>query len=75
MCCPCQLRYGEPVIRRAVPLALALISASNPTIQIMDTLSKFSHDHDAEVAHNSILAMGIVGAGMYISQILFILIF
>jgi len=57
------LRYGEPVIRRAVPLALALISASNPNLQILDTLGKFSHDSDPEVAHNSILAMGIVGAG------------
>jgi len=58
-----QLRYGEPVIKRAVPLALALISASNPRLQVLDVLSKFSHDSDAEVAHNAILAMGIVGAG------------
>lgn len=57
------LRYGEPVIRRAVPLALALISTSNPQLKILDTLSKFSHDTDQEVAHNAILAMGIVGAG------------
>jgi 26S proteasome regulatory subunit N1 len=57
------LRYGEPVIKRAVPLALALVSASNPKLQVLDVLSKFSHDSDAEVAHNAILAMGIVGAG------------
>eukprot|EP00918_Siedleckia_nematoides_P046027 GHVU01100887.1.p1 GENE.GHVU01100887.1~~GHVU01100887.1.p1 ORF type:complete len:874 (-),score=98.80 GHVU01100887.1:308-2821(-) len=57
------LRYGEPVIRRAVPLALALISASNPKLQILDTLSKFSHDSDPEVAHNAIISLGIVGAG------------
>jgi len=31
---------------------------------VLDVLSKFSHDSDAEVAHNAILAMGIVGAGM-----------
>lgn len=59
----CQLRYGELPIRRAVPLALALISVSNPKLQILDTLSKFSHDSDPEVAHNAIMAMGIVGAG------------
>jgi len=47
-----------------VPLALALVSASNPRLQVLDVLSKFSHDSDAEVAHNAILAMGIVGAGM-----------
>jgi len=44
------LRYCEPAIRRAVPLALGLISASNPKLNILDTLSKFSHDVDAEVA-------------------------
>ncbi|XP_053694982.1 26S proteasome non-ATPase regulatory subunit 2 [Sabethes cyaneus] len=57
------LRYCEPCIRRAVPLALGLISVSNPKLNILDTLSKFSHDSDAEVAHNAIFAMGLVGAG------------
>ena len=57
------LRYCEPVIRRAVPLALALSSVSNPKLNILDTLSKFSHDSDPEVAHNAIFAMGLVGAG------------
>ncbi|XP_025834364.1 26S proteasome non-ATPase regulatory subunit 2 [Agrilus planipennis] len=57
------LRYCEPVIRRAVPLALGLISVSNPKLSILDTLSKFSHDSDSEVAHNAIFAMGLVGAG------------
>ncbi|XP_046747338.1 26S proteasome non-ATPase regulatory subunit 2 [Diprion similis] len=57
------LRYCEPVIRRSVPLALGLISVSNPKLNILDTLSKFSHDSDSEVAHNAIFAMGLVGAG------------
>ncbi|XP_042627671.1 26S proteasome non-ATPase regulatory subunit 2-like [Cyprinus carpio] len=57
------LRYGEPTLRRAVPLALALISVSNPRLNILDTLSKFSHDADPEVAHNAIFAMGMVGSG------------
>merc|ERR1712241_1644353 len=57
------LRYCEPAIRRVVPLALGLISVSNPQLHILDTLSKFSHDADAEVAHNSIFAMGLIGAG------------
>ncbi|KAM3616802.1 uncharacterized protein V6R79_023679 [Siganus canaliculatus] len=58
-----KLRYGEPTLRRAVPLALALISVSNPRLNILDTLSKFSHDADPEVSHNSIFAMGMVGSG------------
>lgn len=60
---PTQLRYGEPTLRRAVPLALALISVSNPRLNILDTLSKFSHDADPEVSYNSIFAMGMVGSG------------
>ena len=57
------LQYGELAIRRMVPLAMSLLCASNPKLNVLDVLSKLSHDGDAEVAHNSILAMGIVGAG------------
>ncbi|RXM99756.1 26S proteasome non-ATPase regulatory subunit 2, partial [Acipenser ruthenus] len=53
----------QPTLRRAVPLALALISVSNPRLNILDTLSKFSHDADPEVSYNSIFAMGMVGSG------------
>lgn len=57
------MHYGEPTIRRAVPLALALLNPSNPQMSLVDTLSKYSHDNDLEVAVNAILAMGLVGAG------------
>ena len=57
------MHYGEPVIRRAVPLALGYACASNPLVTVLDTLSKYSHDHDQEVALNAIFAMGLVGAG------------
>jgi len=57
------LRYGEPSVRRAVPLAIALTSVSNPQLHIIDTLSKFSHDSDGEVAYNAIFSMGLAGAG------------
>jgi len=57
------LHYGEPVIKRAVPLALGLLSVSNPKLNILDTLSKFSHDSDPEVSYNSIFGLGLVGAG------------
>lgn len=46
-----------------MPLALSLISSSNPQLNILETLSKFSHDSDADTARNSIFALGIVGAG------------
>ncbi|CDI98389.1 26s proteasome regulatory particle subunit [Echinococcus multilocularis] len=57
------LRFGETPIKRIVPLALALCYISNPQLKVLDTLSKFSHDSDPELCYNSILAMGIVGAG------------
>uniref|UniRef100_A0A7E4V201 26S proteasome non-ATPase regulatory subunit 2 n=1 Tax=Panagrellus redivivus TaxID=6233 RepID=A0A7E4V201_PANRE len=57
------MRYGEPGIRRAVPLGLALLSVSNPQLSVLETLSKYSHDSDPETAHNAIFALGLVGAG------------
>lgn len=57
------MHYGEPNIRRAVPLAMALVSPSNPQMKVYDTLSRYSHDTDNDVAINAIFAMGIVGAG------------
>ncbi|OZJ06256.1 hypothetical protein BZG36_00827 [Bifiguratus adelaidae] len=57
------MHYGEAVIRRAVPLALGLLCVSNPLLTVLDTLSKYSHDNDQEVAINAIFAMGLVGAG------------
>ncbi|WVZ07830.1 hypothetical protein V8G54_021176 [Vigna mungo] len=44
------LQYGEQNIRRAVPLALGLLCISNPKVNVMDTLSRLSHDTDSEVA-------------------------
>ena len=57
------MTYGDPNVRKAVPLALGLISASNPQLPILDSLSRYSHDNDLDVAANAILAMGLVGAG------------
>lgn len=57
------MHYGEPIIRKTVPLALGLVSASNPVLPVLDTLSKYSHDNDLQVALNAIFAMGLVGAG------------
>ncbi|KAK4651499.1 proteasome regulatory particle base subunit [Podospora pseudocomata] len=57
------MHYGEANIRRAVPLAMALVSPSNPQMKVYDTLSRYSHDNDNDVAINAIFAMGLVGAG------------
>jgi 26S proteasome regulatory subunit N1 len=57
------MHYGEGNIRKAVPLALGLISPSNPQMKVYDTLSRYSHDNDNDVAINAIFAMGLCGAG------------
>merc|ERR1719375_1483014 len=57
------LQYGELPLRRAVPLALALLHISNPKVTVIDTLSKLSHDSDSDVALGAIFSMGIIGAG------------
>ncbi|PVV00234.1 hypothetical protein BB559_000008 [Furculomyces boomerangus] len=57
------MHYGDAAVKKAVPLAIGLLMASNPDVPILETLSKYSHDMDAEIAANAILAMGYVGAG------------
>lgn len=57
------MHYGDAPIRRAVPLAMGLVSASNPEMKVYETLSRYSHDADLEVASNAVFAMGLVGSG------------
>merc|ERR1719382_1202812 len=57
------LQFGELPLRRAVPIALALLHISNPKVTVIDTLSKLSHDADQDVALGAIFSMGIIGAG------------
>ncbi|GKU93044.1 hypothetical protein SLEP1_g6682 [Rubroshorea leprosula] len=57
------LQYGEQNIRRAVPLALGLLCISNPKVNVMDTLSRLSHDTDSEVAMAAVVSLGLIGAG------------
>ncbi|PSS16431.1 26S proteasome non-ATPase regulatory subunit 2 A like [Actinidia chinensis var. chinensis] len=57
------LQYGEQNIRRAVPLALGLLCISNPKVNVMDTLSRLSHDTDTEVAMGAVISLGLIGAG------------
>ncbi|CRG83951.1 26S proteasome regulatory subunit rpn-1 [Talaromyces islandicus] len=57
------MHYGASNIRKAVPLAMGLVSPSNPQMKVYDTLSRYSHDNDNDVAINAIFAMGLTGAG------------
>jgi 26S proteasome regulatory subunit N1 len=57
------LQYGEPVIRKTVPLAIGLLSLSNPQISVMDMLTKLTYDPDKEVAQSAIFALGLISAG------------
>jgi len=67
------LQYAELNIRRAIPLALGLLSISNPRLLVTDTLSKLSHDPDERVSMNAILSLGFLGAGTNNSRIASIL--
>jgi len=63
------LHYCEPPIKRAVPLALALLHVSNPDFGVIDQLSRLSHDPDTEISQNAILGMGVVSAGTNNSRV------
>ena len=41
-----------------MPLAVALLNTSNPSLQALDLLSRLSHDSDSEVAQNAVLSLG-----------------
>ena len=57
------LQYCDIVVKRAVPLAIALLHISNPKISVIDILIKLCHDEDSELSTRAILSMGLVGAG------------
>jgi len=57
------LQYCDVNVKRAVPLALALLNISNPKIGIMDLLTKLSHDQDEELSYRAIIGLGFIGAG------------
>ncbi|KAK2195724.1 bifunctional Armadillo-type fold/RPN1 [Babesia duncani] len=63
------LQYGSSFERRAVPLALAMANVSNPNPQVIDLLSKLTHDADTDVSLHAIFALGIVGAGTNNSRV------
>jgi 26S proteasome regulatory subunit N1 len=57
------LQYGDAAQRKAVPLALALLSASNPTLTVTDSLGRLAHDPNEAVASAAVLALGLAAAG------------
>eukprot|EP00331_Platyophrya_macrostoma_P004406 CAMPEP_0176425046 /NCGR_PEP_ID=MMETSP0127-20121128/11180_1 /TAXON_ID=938130 /ORGANISM="Platyophrya macrostoma, Strain WH" /LENGTH=873 /DNA_ID=CAMNT_0017806181 /DNA_START=32 /DNA_END=2653 /DNA_ORIENTATION=+ len=57
------LQYGELTIKRAIPLALALLNISNPKLPVQDLLMKLAHDSDVELSQRAIIALGLIGAG------------
>lgn len=57
------LHFGKSEKKRIVPLALAVLSISNPKISVMDLLFKLAYDTDSEIAERSIICLGLVGAG------------
>lgn len=63
------LHYCELPIKRAVPLALAVLHISNPDFAVIDQLSRLSHDPDAEISQNAIMGLGIVSAGTNNSRV------
>jgi len=44
------LQYCDVTVKRAVPLALAILNLSNPKINTMDLLLKLSNDDDNELS-------------------------
>jgi len=63
------LHYCELPIKRAVPLALAVLHISDPDFAVIDQLSRLSHDPDTEISQNAIIGLGVVSAGTNNSRV------
>lgn len=57
------LQFASVGVRRAVPVALSLLSVSHPQVHIIELLSKLSHDADDLISYNAIIGLGVVAAG------------
>lgn len=65
------LLLDSPDLRNIIPLCISLLYASNPKAEIIDVLEKLINSGDSSV--NSLIALGICGAGTCSSRILRIL--
>ena len=63
------LQFGDASVKKAVPLAMALLNLSNPKVSIVDAIIKFCYDTNKEVAMNAIFSLGLVSAGTNHSRV------
>jgi 26S proteasome regulatory subunit N1 len=54
---------SSPAVKRAIPLAVALLSLSDPRPAVVDTLTKFAHDADVGVGLSGVIGLGLIGFG------------
>jgi 26S proteasome regulatory subunit N1 len=57
------LQFGDPSLRRIVPMAMAMLNISNPKPDVLESLSRLAHDRDEVTAYQAILGIGLVTAG------------
>jgi len=57
------LARAPPAARRAVPVAAALLHASDPQLPVTELLSRLARDHDQAVATAACAALGVASAG------------
>jgi len=57
------MQYGSKTVKNTVPLALAIMNLSNPSITIQDMISRMAHMEDPELAFRAIISMGLIGGG------------
>ena len=56
-------QFGDPSLRRIVPMAMAMLNVSNPKPEVLESLSRLAHDRDEVTAYQAILGIGLVTAG------------
>lgn len=63
------MQYSNKSVKRALPMALALLNVSNPKVNVTAILIKLAYEDDLELAMRATLCLGIVGAGTNSSKL------
>ncbi|MES1901891.1 MAG: 26S proteasome non-ATPase regulatory subunit 2 [Paramarteilia canceri] len=56
-------RYGDYRVKSAIPMALALLNISKPSMSALQMLTKYTHDSVNAVSISAMIALGLVSAG------------
>ena len=62
-------QFGNASVKKAVPLAMALLNLSYAKVSVVDAITKFCYDTNKDTAINAIFSLGLVSSGTNHSRV------